>query len=69
MSKHEEKTNCKNCGAPLHYDETSYGSTAIFIFIFYNLFTGQINTLDIVSTFIMGLLIGIGMGLVLRGEE
>lgn len=28
MSKHEEKTNCMNCGAPLHYDETSYGSTA-----------------------------------------
>lgn len=24
----EEKTNCLNCGAPLHYDETSYGSTA-----------------------------------------
>jgi hypothetical protein len=23
-----EKINCLNCGAPLHYDETSYGSTA-----------------------------------------
>ena len=24
----EEKTNCLNCGSPLHYDETSYGSIA-----------------------------------------
>ena len=23
-----ERTNCLNCGSPLHYDETSYGSTA-----------------------------------------
>jgi DNA-directed RNA polymerase subunit M/transcription elongation factor TFIIS len=26
--KMEEKTNCLNCGATLHYDETQYGSTA-----------------------------------------
>ena len=24
----KEYRNCLNCGAPLHYDETSYGSTA-----------------------------------------
>ena len=24
----EERTNCLNCGAPLHYNETQYGSTA-----------------------------------------
>ena len=23
-----ERVNCLNCGAPLHYDETNYGSTA-----------------------------------------
>lgn len=23
-----ENTNCLNCGAPLHYDETNYGSCA-----------------------------------------
>lgn len=23
-----ERTNCLNCGSPLHYDETSYGSIA-----------------------------------------
>lgn len=22
------RTNCKNCGAPLHYDETNYGKVA-----------------------------------------
>lgn len=25
----ELRTNCKNCGASLHYDRTSYGKTAI----------------------------------------
>ena len=25
----ELRTNCKNCGASLHYDETNYGKTAI----------------------------------------
>ncbi len=24
----ELRTNCKNCGAPLHYDRTNYGRTA-----------------------------------------
>ena len=24
----KEKTNCLNCGSPLHYDETNYGSIA-----------------------------------------
>ena len=24
----ELRTNCKNCGAPLHYDKTNYGKTA-----------------------------------------
>lgn len=24
----KEHTNCLNCGAPLHYNETNYGSTA-----------------------------------------
>lgn len=27
-SSYTERTNCMNCGAPLHYGETSYGSTA-----------------------------------------
>ena len=25
----ELRTNCKNCGAPLHYDKNDYGKTAI----------------------------------------
>ena len=25
----EYRTNCKNCGSPLHYDKTNYGKTAI----------------------------------------
>lgn len=28
MNKMKEQTNCLNCGAPLQYDETSYGSIA-----------------------------------------
>ena len=27
-SSYTERTNCMNCGSPLHYDETNYGSTA-----------------------------------------
>lgn len=27
-NSYTERTNCMNCGSPLHYDETSYGSTA-----------------------------------------